>query len=106
MPYNKRKPPIRIIVNINTFNNLNELLVRYAKIATGKYKEKAEKLQNKMLNYGIPRTENDEIIIDIGYFNNEVEDLLYILLSEINNYENSTENYFNQLMKNRERKVI
>lgn len=93
---------MRVVVKVNTFNNLIELLVRYADKTTNEYKEKAEQIKNKLLKYSIPKT-GDETIIDIGFFNNEAADLLYILLSEISEFKELSENYFNQLIKNRER---
>lgn len=101
MAYQTRKPPIRIVVNISQFNKLVELVSRYSKVDDERTSKYAEKMKEKLLRYSVPHTEEDGTeTIDIRFFNNEAQDVIYYLMNSLN-IEVET-NYYEVLLKVRE----
>ena len=66
MAFQTKKPPIRIMVDIDTFNNLVELVSIVVQEGDERNSKYAEKMKDKLLKYSIPRVdENGETNIDI-----------------------------------------
>ena len=104
MAYSKRIPPIKIKLNINEFNKLNEILENIINSDNELYSKKSSKLKEKLLRYSVPIiNENEEIKVDIRLYNNEIVDLFYILFYGIEDMISVETNYFNVLMQVREK---
>lgn len=102
MAYQTRKPPIRIVVDVDDFNNILELVSIVAVKGDERKSKIAEKMKSKLLRYSVPHTdENGETTIDIRFFNNEAEELIYFLTA-ILDYKPET-NYYEVLIKVREK---
>ena len=54
MAYSKRIPPIKIKLNINEFNKLNEILENITNSDNEFYSKKSVKLKEKLLRYSVP----------------------------------------------------
>ena len=101
MAYQTRKPPIRIVVDIESFNNIVELVSIIAVEGDERNSKLAEKMKDKLLRYSVPHTdENGETTIDIRFFNNEAELFIYFLTATLD-YKPET-NYYEVLTKVRE----
>ncbi len=84
MAFQTKKPPIRIMVDIDTFNNLVELVSIVVQEGDERNSKYAEKMKEKLLKYSIPRVdENGETNIDIRFYNNEAQDLIYFLMATL-----------------------
>lgn len=102
MAYSRRTPPIKVIVDINTFNLLLELITKTCEKIDEKKLNELINLKNKILKYSIPHVEdNGNTIIDMRFFPNEAEYIINILLNNIENSEVKT-NYFDILKKVRD----
>lgn len=104
MAYSKRIPPIKIKLNINEFNKLNEILENLKNSDNELYSKKSSKLKEKLLRYSVPIiNENEETKVDIRLYNNEIVDLFYILFYGIEDMISVETNYFDVLMQVREK---
>lgn len=104
MAYSKRIPPIKIKLNINEFNKLNEILENIINSDNELYSKKSSKLKEKLLRYSVPIiNENEEIKVDIRLYNNEIVDLFYILFYGIEDMISVETNYFDVLLQVREK---
>ena len=104
MAYLKRIPPIKIKLNINEFNKLNEILENIINSDNELYSKKSAKLKEKLLRYSVPiKNENEEIKVDIRLYNNEIVDLFYILFYGIEDMISVETNYFDVLLQVREK---
>lgn len=104
MAYSKRIPPIKIKLNINEFNKLNEILENIINFDNELYSKKSSKLKEKLLRYSVPiKNENEEIKVDIRLYNNEIVDLFYIIFYGIEDMISVETNYFDVLMQVREK---
>lgn len=102
MAYSKRIPPIKIKLNINEFNKLNEILENIINSDNELYSKKSAKLKEKLLRYSVP-IKNEETKVDIRLYNNEIVDLFYILFYGIEDMISVETNYFDVLMQVREK---
>lgn len=97
MAFQKRIPPIRLLISKDKFNSLIEFLSSKINSSDESGKEKAIKLKEKLLKYSIPRTnESEELNVDIRFYPNESEDLLYILIENLE--FNLSEDYYEKLI--------
>ena len=104
MAYSKRIPPIKIKLNINEFNKLNEILENIINSDNELYSKKSSKLKEKLLRYSVPiKNENEDIKVDIRLYNNEIVDLFYILFYGIEDMISVETNYFDVLLQVREK---
>ena len=104
MAYSKRIPPIKIKLNINEFNKLNEILENLKNSDNELYSKKSSKLKEKLLRYSVPIiNENEETKVYIRLYNNEIVDLFYILFYGIEDMISVETNYFDVLMQVREK---
>lgn len=102
MAYSKRIPPIKIKVDIRSFNFLVEILSIHAEREDEVLAKKSSKMKDKLLRYSVPfETEEKGTLIDIRFYPNEAEDLIYILFNSIDEFEVNT-NYYEVLLKVRE----
>jgi hypothetical protein len=102
MAYQKRIPPIKIILDIESFNQLVETISIFSENPLNeKIQAKATKLKEKLLRYSVPRTEENDTEIDIRFYPNEAEDLINMLIANIKDIEINT-NYYEVLLKVRE----
>ena len=80
MAHAKRIPPIKIKVDIRSYNFLVEILSIHAERNDERLSKKSGKLKDKLLRYAVPfETEDKETLIDVRFYNNEAEDLIEIL---------------------------
>lgn len=101
MAFQTRKPPVRIMVDIERFNSLVELVSIVAERGEERKSQYAQKMKDKLLRYSIPRTdENGETTIDIRFFNNEAQDLISFLVATLD--IRTETNYYEVLTKVRE----
>lgn len=101
MAYQTRKPPIRTLVDIDNFNNIVELVSIIAETGDERFSKLAERMKDKLLRYSVPHTdENGETSIDIRFFTNEAEQMIYFLLSRLDTKAET--NYYEVLLKVRE----
>lgn len=105
MAYSKRIPPIKIKLNVDEFNKLIEALTNIADCDNETISNKSTKMKDKLLRYSVPITnENEETILDIRFYNNEMVDLFYVLFYGIQDIISDVEtNYFEVLVKVREK---
>ncbi|MBP3920905.1 MAG: hypothetical protein IKR57_00475 [Bacilli bacterium] len=104
MAYSKRIPPIKIFLNVEEFNKLVDVLNTMSTCNEEKLEKKSIKLKDKLLRYSVPITnENEEQMVDIRFYNNEITDLFYILFFGIENMIDVETNYFEVLLKVREK---
>lgn len=79
MAYQRRIPPIRLLVMKDKFNKIIELLSSYTNSIDENIKNISLKLKDKLLKYSIPRTDEDNNLkVDIRFYPNEAEDLLFL----------------------------
>lgn len=85
MSYQKRIPPIRLFIDKDQFNKIIQILSTKNESLSEELKSKSLKLKEKLLRYSIPRNDDkEELKVDIRFYPNEAEDLLYLL---VNNFE-------------------
>ena len=97
-----KKPSVKFIVNKGNFNKLMGILeFQKENIVSEEWKEKANKIQELLLQYSIPqKDEEGEIaIIDIGLFQKEAAELIVLLLSAFDNILKVDEDYTKKMKK-------
>lgn len=102
MAFMQKTPPIRLFVSVEQFNLLMELISLQTTLEDERLKDRAVKLKEKILKYSVPY-ENDEGIsmVDIRFFPNEAEFIMYTLLNNVVDTELGT-NYYDVLLKVKE----
>lgn len=104
MAYSKRIPPIKIKLNVIEFNKLVEVLNNMIDYEDENISKKSSKMKDKLLRYSVPITEeNGTEIVDMRFYNNEITDLFYILFYGIENMISIETNYFDVLVRVREK---
>lgn len=104
MAYSKRIPPIKVKLNVDDFNKLIETLENMIDCDNEYYSNKSSKIKDKLLRYSVPiNDENEETMVDIRFYNNEIVDLFYILFYGIKDIIPVRTNYFEVLLKVREK---
>lgn len=104
MAYSKRIPPIKIKLNVIEFNKLVEVLNNMIDYEDENISKKSSKMKDKLLRYSVPITEADGTeIVDMRFYNNEITDLFYILFYGIENMISIETNYFDVLVRVREK---
>lgn len=104
MAYSKRIPPIKIKLNVIEFNKLVEILNNMIDYEAENISKKSSKMKDKLLRYSVPITEEDGTeIVDMRFYNNEITDLFYILFYGIENMISIETNYFDVLVRVREK---
>lgn len=81
-----KKPSVKFIVNKGNFNKLMGILeFQKENIVSEEWKEKANKMQELLLQYSIPQKdeEGEVSIIDIALFQQEASELIVLLLSAL-----------------------
>ncbi len=81
-----KKPSVKFIVNKGNFNKLMGILeFQKENIVSEEWKEKANKIQELLLQYSIPQKDEEEevSIIDIALFQQEASELIVLLLSAL-----------------------
>ena len=104
MAYSKRIPPIKIKLNVDEFNKLIEALTNIADCDNETISNKSTKMKDKLLRYSVPITEEDGTeMVDMRFYNNEITDLFYVLFYGIENMISIETNYFDVLVRVREK---
>lgn len=104
MSYSKRVPPIKIKLSIDGFNKLCEILNTMSSCNNERIESKSSKIKDKLLRYSVPITnEEQEIIIDMRFYNNEITDLFYILFFGVEDMIAVETNYYDVLIQVREK---
>lgn len=104
MAYSKRIPPIKIKLKVNEFNKLVEVLNNMIDYENERIAQKSSKMKDKLLRYSVPITEEDGTeIVDMRFYNNEITDLFYILFYGIEDMISIETNYFDVLVRVREK---
>ena len=81
-----KKPSVKFIVNKGNFNKLMGILeFQKENSVSEEWKEKANKIQELLLQYSIPQKDEEEevSIIDIALFQQETSELIVLLLSAL-----------------------
>lgn len=100
MAYRKRIPPIAVELTTTKYNLLMEYL---SSISDEEQRVAAEKLKEKLLRYSIPCITERGTFILVRFFNQEVVQLINLLINKINTEESSI-NYYELLLENRNKK--
>ena len=104
MPYSRRIPPIKIKLTVNNFNKLVEVLNNMIDYENERIAQKSSKMKDKLLRYSVPITEEDGTeMVDMRFYNNEITDLFYILFYGIEDMISIETNYFDVLVRVREK---
>jgi len=104
MAFQKRIPPIKIKLNVDEFNKLIEILSNMTNEEDENISNKSSKLKDKLLRYTVPITKDDgNTVLDIRFYNNEITDLFYILFYRIKDMISVETDYFDVLIKVREK---
>ena len=103
MAYSKRIPPIKVKLNVDEFNKLVEILNNMIDYDNEKISKKSSKIKDKLLKYSVPITEDGTEMVDIRFYNNEITDLFYILFYEFENNIPIETNYYDVLVRVREK---
>ena len=103
MAYSKRIPPIKVKLNVDEFNKLVEILNNMIDYDDEKISKKSSKIKDKLLKYSVPITEDGTVMVDIRFYNNEITDLFYILFYEFENTIPIETNYYDVLVRVREK---
>ncbi len=104
MAYSKRIPPIKIKLNVDEFNKLVEVLNNMIDYENERIAQKSSKMKDKLLRYSVPITEEDGTeMVDMRFYNNEITDLFYILFYGIEDMISIETNYFDVLVRVREK---
>lgn len=104
MAYSKRIPPIKIKLEVDEFNKLVEVLNNMIDYENERIAQKSSKMKDKLLRYSVPITEEDGTeMVDMRFYNNEITDLFYILFYGIENMISIETNYFDVLVRVREK---
>jgi len=98
MAYSKRTPPIKVIIAIELFNILLEVLSIKEKLVDYEMIESTKRLKEKLLRYSRPFKENGTEKIEVQFFINEANEIIYHLLSSLTNIE-AKFNYYEVLLK-------
>ena len=101
MNYQKQLPKIKVVLDIESFNQLVELLGRYEKYDGEKVANKCTRLKEKILKYSVPYEDDEQNVIDIRFFQNDATDLIYLLLRNIKEII-ANDNYYAILLKAKE----
>lgn len=108
MPFQKKAPPTKLILDSNFYNLLLGILVRNENAGENSISEKATKLKDKLLRYSSPYiSKDDKKMVRIGFFNTESSDMMSELLTFINSnctIEQETD-YYAVLQKVRETNI-
>ena len=100
MPFQVKRPPIKLALTIKDFNLLLSILKVNELADSG---NESKKLIDKLLTYSIPReNENKEKIIEVRCFPSESTLFIKQLLM-YNKDEGSDTNYFDILIENRKK---
>ena len=104
MAYSKRIPPIKIKLKVDEFNKLVEVLNNMIDYENKRIAQKSSKMKDKLLRYSVPITEEDGTeMVDMRFYNNEITDLFYILFYGIEDMISIETNYFDVLVRVREK---
>lgn len=104
MAYSKRIPPIKIKLKVDEFNKLVEVLNNMIDYENERIAQKSSKMKDKLLRYSVPITEEDGTeMVDMRFYNNEITDLFYILFYGIEDMISIETNYFDVLVRVREK---
>ena len=104
MAYSKRIPPIKIKLKVDEFNKLVEVLNNMNDYENERIAQKSSKMKDKLLRYSVPITEEDGTeMVDMRFYNNEITDLFYILFYGIEDMISIETNYFDVLVRVREK---
>lgn len=104
MAYSKRMPPNKILLSVEEFNKLIEALTNLSECDDENISKKSSKMKDKLLRFSVPITnENEETNVDMRFYNNEIVDLFYILFYGISDIVSTETNYFDVLVKVREK---
>ena len=102
MNYQKQLPKIKVVLDIESFNQLVELLSRYEEYDGERVANKCTRLKEKIMKYSVPHEDDEQnVFIDIRFFPNEATDLIYLLLSNIKEII-ANDNYYAILLKAKE----
>ncbi len=103
MAYSKRIPPVKIKLSNIDFNKFIEILTIQAESEDENISKKSIKLKDKLLRYSVPiKTEEDEILVDIRCYQNEIVDMFYIIFDGLKEDVDYETDYFEVLLKVRE----
>lgn len=104
MAYSKRIPPIKVKLNVNEFNKLVEILNNMIDFEDEKISKKSSKIKDKLLRYSVPIKEDDGTeMVDMRFYNNEITDLFYILFYGVEDIITIETNYYDVLIRVREK---
>ncbi len=103
MSYQKRIPPVKLDLSIEKFNYLIEILTRSINNDDEKMVAIATKLKEKLLQYSIPRiNEEQKTFIDVRFYPNEASEMIFMFLANVEDIQ-VDKNYYEELVKVREK---
>lgn len=105
MPYQTRKPSIKITLDRELFNKIVSILNSNASfnIEDENLSKTAEKLKEKILKYSVPRLNEEQIeFAETRFFPSEASDIIWQLLLVSIKSKDDNNDYFMELIKNHE----
>ena len=84
MAFDKRIPPIKLILDKNLFNKLVSLVDSNINfnIEEEQFSKVAEMLKNKLLTYSVPKVGDDEVeYVEVRFFPQEASNMIWQLLA-------------------------
>lgn len=106
MAHQTRMPSVKLTLDKALFNQLLGILDYNIKleVETENFSAIASKMKDKLLNYSVPRTNEEDVeFVDVRFFPNEASDMIWQLLLRADKNE-TVDDYFSILIKNRESK--
>ena len=104
MAFQDKSPSIKINIDKDAFNKLVSILEKNhsLNIEDNNFSVRAKELEDKLLTYSVPKAdEKDEEYVDVRFFPSEAAWLIIQLLI-FHDKEDINENYYYQLIQNRE----
>ena len=106
MAYQSRTPSVKIVLDKSWFNLLINTLDYNQSLNSDyeNYSMVAGNLKNKLMRYSIPKVNDDGIeLVDIRFFPGEASDMIFQLLSRVNDIE-LQKDFYEELVNSRESK--
>lgn len=106
MPHQTKTPPIKCALTVEQFNKLVGILYvnEMVEVSTNSFSNNAKKLKEKLLKYSIPFTDGNDNGVQVGFFVNEVQELVLQLLVRVTPFNNDID-FYSILLESRKTKI-
>ena len=104
MPFQSKKPPISITLSIDEYNKVLEYISGFESSEYNVLREKSIALKDKLLKYSVPKVIDENELVNVRFFINEVSDILEIFLKNVD-IEPKTD-FYTVLLKVRDKNYV